>query len=112
MRTSTPAAVVLALAAASAAVAGPSFHVHYAAPYPYVAAYPVPYPYPVPYGYPVAPGWGWQPPLPYGAPPWVTPGWYGYDPDYLYRMQPGFRFHEPEGRRGFGIRGYTLPGGP
>jgi hypothetical protein len=107
MRTPIRAALVLALAAASSAVAGPSFHVHRSVPW----AYPVPYPYPVPYSYPVVPGYGWQPPLPYGVPHFATPGWYGYDPDYLYRQQPGFRFHEPEGRRGFDIRGYTLPGG-
>jgi len=97
---------VTTLALASAAVAGPSFHVHR-----YGTPWILPSPYPVPYAYPVVPGYGWQPPIPYGVPYHPTPGWYGWDPDYLYRQQPGFRFHQPEGRRGFGIQGFTLPGG-
>lgn len=107
MRVSTRAALVLALATASTAVAGASFHVDrspaYVAPY----AYPTPYAYAVPYAYPAPYACGWYPPVPYGTPYPLVPPCCGD----LYRQQPGFRFYEPDGRRGFGIHGYTLPGG-
>jgi hypothetical protein len=111
MRVSTRAALVLLLATASAAVAGPSFHVHRSPAYVAPHAYPVPYAYAVPYAYPVPYACGWHPPVPYGTPYPPVPPCCAWDPDYFYRQQPGFRFHEPEGRRGFGIHGYTLPGG-
>jgi len=98
----TRAALVTSLALASTASAGPDL---------YTRVYEAPWiaPYPAPYAYPVVPGYAWQGPVPYGVP--QVPAWYGYDPGYRYRMQPGFEFHQPEGRRGFSIKGFTLPGG-
>jgi len=104
MRGWTRAALVTSLALASTAGAGPSL---------YVRGYEAPWMAPCPalYAYPVVPGYAWQAPLPYGVPQLPVQGWFGYDPGYRYRMQPGFQFHQPEGRRGFSIEGFTLPGG-
>jgi hypothetical protein len=109
MRVWMPAALVLVLAVASTALAWPTARAY---GYGYGYAPPcLPASCAGPCAYPVVPGYGWQPPITYGVPTFPAPYWYGYDAGYVYRLQPGFQFYEPEGRRGFSIRGFTLPGG-